>query len=518
MPLKLARSLYKENKIPQAEEKLKEFISAEFGLHIDWLKIRKDGYSLNSLNGFFANKQGAEFFFKFHQEDGEENTIEEYYRANILEQAGFPIETPIYQSGEAGKQMLIYRAKSCHRLADLCLAIEKAERDKVQAKDKEQIGANVAPSLASPSPSSLPLSSNAESYEEYVVKAQEQLDKQSFAIYQKTLHQAGEKEIWQEPIHQLFFHRLVDNIDDAELGGRVKEFYFESKSNSEPVATDFLKAKWQINGTEYQDSLLEIFTRAKQILHPKSLLDANLQYAAITAHGDAHNANIWYDDGGDTSIIRGDASNSGGKNSSNTDEARAVGQASQLRQGLGLKGMGLNGLKQGRLIMFDPAFASDNLPAILAEVKAIFHNIFAHPFLLYNPAEAAKIFDITMDVSNNVIKIQHNWQLSKIRRRFLKSKLENLVQPLLKLLQVKGLLPQNYQEIIELALFCCPTLVMNLTEGRSITLAKHNQTSSMICFAIAVMLGSDVKIKPSNDAANNLPHKDILALKQGLAL
>ena len=82
---------------PQAITQLIAFLQDTFNLTIENLQINDDQYSLNSLNGFFE-ADGAAFFFKFHQEEGEEDMKGEYYRAEIIADAGLPIDMPFMTS------------------------------------------------------------------------------------------------------------------------------------------------------------------------------------------------------------------------------------------------------------------------------------------------------------------------------------------------------------------------------------------------------------------------------------
>ncbi len=48
-------------------------------------------------------------------------------------------------------------------------------------------------------------------------------------------------------------------------------------------------------------------------------------------------------------------------------------------------------------------------------------------------------------------------------------------------------MPADWREVIRLALFLCPTLVMNLRAGA----ASHNPVSSLIAVCVAVMVGGE---------------------------
>ena len=54
-------------------------------------------------------------------------------------------------------------------------------------------------------------------------------------------------------------------------------------------------------------------------------------------------------------------------------------------------------------------------------------------------------------------------------------------------LKTRGLLPAVCRRVVRLALFLCPTLVMNLRAG----IGRHNPTSSAIGFANALRVGSE---------------------------
>ena len=111
-----------------------------------------------------------------------------------------------------------------------------------------------------------------------------------------------------------------------------------------------------------------------------------------------------------------------------------------------------------RLVMFDPAFAGEHIPALLADIKATFHNIFAHPFWLYHPDEADRRFHVSVSVEGGRIDVTHDWQLTPLRRGFLDLKVEHVWRPLLAALKDRDLLPRDWRSVMRLALFCCPTL------------------------------------------------------------
>jgi hypothetical protein len=123
-------------------------------------------------------------------------------------------------------------------------------------------------------------------------------------------------------------------------------------------------------------------------------------------------------------------------------------------------------------------------------VKATFHNVFAHPLWLYHPEEADERYKVTVKVTGERIEVVHDWGLTPLRQAFLDAKIEFIWRPLLRVLAMRGLLPANWERIVRLALFCCPTLVMNLRAGASHgATAGRSPAIAALSFAVAVMAG-----------------------------
>jgi len=399
----------------EAEALLRGFLSDLFSLDIVSVSIRKDTLSLNSVNGFIRlakpdSKTGAmTLFFKFHHEESEEG-LAEYYNSEMLSEAGFPVEKPVYISKEVGKQVLVYPLKTSERMADICKRLEASSGISDEYRN--------------------------------VVAAQERLDDVICARYISSLHTAPADCLSDEPILQLFYYRLVDDkqLSAVALGGRYKTFY-AGKSFAFPgmeISFENLsKLKWRINGTLYQETLEQAFAKALKTLSPAGT------YPAVIAHGDAHNGNVWYNQG--------------------TPPA---------------------------LSLFDPAFAGKHVPALLAEIKPVFHNIFAHPLWLYDSAEADAGLDISCAVEGGIINVTHNWRLPELRAAFLRSTRDKVWIPLLCALKAKNMLPANWQDYMRSALFCCPTLVMNLRANAGTSQNAHTPKTSLLGLSIAMMLSS----------------------------
>lgn len=414
------RQLAAAGRVAEAETGVAALLTDLFGLDVQALRINSDQYSLNSLNGLFA-VGSEEFFFKFHQEDGEEAMAGEYYRAGLLAAAGLPVDMPVHVSRLPGEQILVYRRRHEPRFADTLRALDATGETSPRALAAEAV-----------------------------------LDGELLQVALRTLHAITPAQAAAEPLHQLFHNRLVD--DGNFPGGRYKRFYL-----GQQVELPGLTLAWEafaalpfvINGARYRHTLDDLFTQAAERLNPVRLADAG----GVTAHGDAHNANVW-----DT----------------------------------------LDGL-----VFFDPAFAGEHVPSLLAEVKATFHNMLAHPFWLYDPEETAARYTARAWVEKDVLHIETDWAPTPLRRSLLEMKAERFWHPFLNTLHKRAMLPEDWREVLRLALFLCPTLVMNLRAGAG----RHNPVSSAIGFAVAMMAGSAPVDAP---AAIDLIAPFLAALQPGL--
>lgn len=394
--------------IQKAQAMLEEFITGLFDIPVADLKINQDQYSLNSLNGFFNSGEQA-FFFKFHQEDGEEEMTGEYYRADILSSAGLPVDQPVHMSTLAGEQVLIYRRRSDPRFSDVLFELD-------QTPDATAISRARA--------------------------AEADLNARILTVAKETLHPISPEEAAAEPIHRLFYERLIDLPEGSYPGGRLAKFYvgkrFAFPDGVSLHWDEIADATVQVNGLTYGATLREAFDTALTRYAPRNTANAG----GIVAHGDAHNANVWYERGTDSD----------------------------------------------HLVFFDPAFAGNKVPSILAEVKSTFHNIFAHPFWLYNPEMAAERFEAKVTLQEGVLSFETNWQPTPARLALLEAKAETFWKPWLAHLGCQGLLPADWEEIVRAGLFLSPTLVMNLNAGEGGD--RHNPISSAIGLGIALSAAS----------------------------
>ena len=401
-----ARALAKAGDLAGAGRLIGDLLLAKFGFAAEDIRINVDIYSLNSLNGFFT-AAGSAYFFKFHQEENEEAMEGEYYRAGLLAEAGLPVDQPIHVSTEPGEQILVYHRRDDRRFADVLKELDFSD-------DGDAIARAVA--------------------------AERRLNQELMAVYARTLHPIDAAQSAAEPIHRLFRARLVDADRPGVIGGRFGSFYRDQMFEFPGVTLsweDLKERQIVVNGVRYRDTLATLFNDAFTLLAPVNFAGSG----GVTAHGDAHNANVWIED----------------------QEPNA------------------------RLVMFDPAFAGRHVPALLAEVKTTFHNIFAHPLWLYDPAAAATRYHAAAQCVGDTLEIETDWRPSPVRLALLEAKTDLLWRPLLQELAGRNLLPANWRRLIQLALFLCPTLVMNLRAGSG----THNPVSSAIGIATAVAKGSD---------------------------
>lgn len=245
------------NDKPRAESLLAGVIAEVFGLEVAKVELRPLAISLNSFNGYVTLQDGRELFFKSHTES--DTIIAEYYNAEMLAHAGYPVIQPVFKSNETSKQILIYEIVREPSVFDVAWAIETGQSDQ------------------------LPL----------LADAQAESDESLYQLYADTLEIQSATDAAKAPIHQLFYHRLT--------GGRLERFYgplpdadqpngksIQLGENTSVSLSAVRQANWIINGQFYEQSLDEIITQAIDLLEP------NQEQAAVIGHGDAHNGNVFF--------------------------------------------------------------------------------------------------------------------------------------------------------------------------------------------------------------------------------
>ena len=207
--------------------------------------------SLNSFNGVLTLADGQRLFFKTHTEP--DNVIGEYYRAELLAGAGYPVIQPVFASNEAGRQLLIYEVIDDPSVFDVAWEIETGTSDLLPA----------------------------------LTTAQNRADDALLEVYLKTLQHQSAEDAAQAAVHQLFFHRLT--------GGRLTRFYGTSGDDIQvelpgktTTMAEMRRVKWVINGQHYHETLDGLIDRAVHLLQPAQ------SGPAVIGHGDAHNGNVFF--------------------------------------------------------------------------------------------------------------------------------------------------------------------------------------------------------------------------------
>jgi hypothetical protein len=253
------RTLVREGRREEAAAAVARLLSEETGSRFRDVAINDDRYSLNSVNGTAVDADGARLFFKFHTEEGEAETVGEYYRAHVLAEAGLPVDLPVKASSTPGRQFLLYAYRNDRKLADVCLELETGQPAEFSASE--------------------------------IVAAQAALDDATLAAALRSLAPPT-PDSEREALHQLFHHRLVTPGETGRLGGRYAQFY---RGRRVPVGAreiawdEFAELRWTVDGVSYRHSLRELFELSFRLLDPRALA----RLPVLVSHGDAHNANVW---------------------------------------------------------------------------------------------------------------------------------------------------------------------------------------------------------------------------------
>jgi len=104
---------------------------------------------------------------------------------------------------------------------------------------------------------------------------------------------------------------------------------------------------------------------------------------------------------------------------------------------------------------------------------------------MYFPQEIARDLHLTVTVRDTTIIIEHDYTLAPVRQAILGTKLKYLLQPLLAELRKQHALPGNWQEIMQLALMCCPLLTINLLDE-----TRYSPAITWLGLAHALQMGN----------------------------
>lgn len=234
-----------------AEGLLIKFLRESTPFDVAQVELTPKAVSLNSFNGFMTLRDGTRYFFKTHTESN--TVISEYYNAELLANAGYPVIQPIYKSTEPSKQILVYEVIQDKSVFDIAWEIENGDDTHFAA----------------------------------LTEAQHKADDDLLFLYMRT---RIFKQVDTAPIHQLFYHRLVGGRLDAfygALSGDVNKFFHlpHGKVNTAEVR----RVRWVINGQVYHENLNQIILRAIHHLRPEYATQET-----IVGHGDAHNGNVFF--------------------------------------------------------------------------------------------------------------------------------------------------------------------------------------------------------------------------------
>ncbi|MGH3400100.1 MAG: hypothetical protein ACRDPO_36010, partial [Streptosporangiaceae bacterium] len=127
LPSTRIRALVQAGAIEQAAGAAADLITEAFGLPVAAVELTLDEYSLNSVSGRVRFADGHVEFFKFHSEEGEEAHVTEYYRAQLLADAGLPVELPLRVAGAPGRQIALYELRTEPRMAESITAFTQHE-------------------------------------------------------------------------------------------------------------------------------------------------------------------------------------------------------------------------------------------------------------------------------------------------------------------------------------------------------------------------------------------------------
>jgi phosphoglycolate phosphatase-like HAD superfamily hydrolase len=263
-----------------------------------------------------------------------------------------------------------------------------------------------------------------------LVSAERRECERLLAIYRATLAPVTAEQHAQAPIHQLFWHRLAGTRLNSFYSGKSVPVPGNGNNTDEQqyiAFADLLRYRWIIQGKQQPRTLGELIEQGKAALHPAQAT------MMVVGHGDAHFGNIFLEN-------------------------------------------------QRDYLYFDPAFAGRHSP-LLDVVKPLYHNVYAT--WMYFPREIAPDLQLTVKVRDTTIVVEHNFMLTPVRQAILATKLEHLITPLLAELRRQHALPANWQEILQLALMCCPLLTINLLDE-----TRYPPAISWLGWAHAVQMGN----------------------------
>ena len=231
----------------EAERLLLGFVRDTFPLEVAAVELRPSAVSLNSINGYLVLADSQRLFFKTHTEA--DSVIREFYNAEILAKAGYPLVQPLHSSIAAGRQFLIYEVVADPTVFDIALRIEDGEAEPTNV----------------------------------LTTAQHRCDDELLDIYLRTAAIQPAAAAAEAPVHQLFYHRLTGRL--------LRDSYARSSAfglrDGDVSMGELRQLTWTINGQRYAATLDELIDRALRLLKPAQPGNS------VVGHGDAHNGNLF---------------------------------------------------------------------------------------------------------------------------------------------------------------------------------------------------------------------------------
>lgn len=233
------------------------------------LALNKDSIlSLHSVNGRIT-APNKKYFFKFHAEKGEIDTLQnsEYYNAELLAKNGWPMVMPVFTSNKPGMQFVVYD------YIDAPTAF--AAYGGVEGRYLRG-GGYQGERLAA------------------LLRADEKLCQKISDGYSKSLELTDRADIENASLNQLFYSRLAGNPENPS---RLEDYYRGQNvalPNGETIPfNELAKMPWTINGVRYEETLDTIIAKAKDLLNPAK----EERTPSVVGHGDDHNGNKFFIDG-----------------------------------------------------------------------------------------------------------------------------------------------------------------------------------------------------------------------------
>ena len=104
---------------------------------------------------------------------------------------------------------------------------------------------------------------------------------------------------------------------------------------------------------------------------------------------------------------------------------------------------------------------------------------------MYFPYDVVRNLHLTVSVDDTNIAVEHDYTLTPVRQAILQTKVEHLLTPLIAELCEQNALPEDWREMMQLALMCCALLTINLLNEQHIPPAI-----SWLGLLLAVQMGN----------------------------